>query len=99
MNSRRELGRTGAFAAAAFNSNFFFEEASQTDHVHNALAETPPIRRNLPPADTHPATVARMEDRENYSANLIRMWRVYRTAKQMCFDRVWPAARAFTSQS
>ena len=40
-----------------------------------------------------------MEDRENYGANIIRMWRVYRTAKQMCFDRVWPVARTFTSQS
>ncbi|KAF2268585.1 DNA-directed RNA polymerases I [Lojkania enalia] len=28
-----------------------------------------------------------MEDRESYSPNMIRMWRVYRTAKEMCLDR------------
>jgi len=29
-----------------------------------------------------------MEERESYQPSLIRLWRVFRTCKEMCLDRV-----------
>jgi hypothetical protein len=54
------------------------------DRLHSPVAPTPPPTL-VPPAST--LATADMEG-EKYSASLIRLWRVWRTTKEMMNDRV-----------
>lgn len=65
-------------------SNFFFDPHSLLYHISLTSIHA-----------SH--TTANMDDRANYTPAMIRMWRVFRTTKEMCLDRVRRAPGAFTS--
>lgn len=71
---------------AAFDLNFFFERKSFWHFARRT--DTPNYYRNSYILTNTVATTA-MDERENYSPGMIRMWRVFRTCKEMCLDRVW----------